>query len=102
MRVKDIRLKFIEMTRALRTGGETELHNFLLSMIPETKQSMEFAGKRIMDSPLLINVWVPAEADVANNPGIWYAYMTSFSFVDLLHSYLAFSKGNRWRLDCCL
>jgi len=71
MRVKEIRLKFTEMTRALRAGSETELHRLLLSMIPKTKQTMELEGKRIKDCPLLINVWVPAEEDVAKNPGIW-------------------------------
>ncbi|KIM30852.1 hypothetical protein M408DRAFT_327803 [Serendipita vermifera MAFF 305830] len=70
MRVKEIREKFLEMTSALRVGSEDQIHSHLESMIPTRTQKLLFDGQTIMDSPTLVNIWVPAEADVAHNPGI--------------------------------
>jgi hypothetical protein len=74
MRVKEIRAMFIEMTPSLRSGSESQLYSQLERLIPAPAQSMEFEGVSIEDSPLAVNIWVPAEADVAKTPGIWYAF----------------------------
>lgn len=71
MRVKEIRAMFIEMTSSLRSGSETQLYLQLESLIPHLKQPMELEGVPIEDYPLAVNIWVPAEEDVAKTPGIW-------------------------------